>query len=97
MTSQDTVNFTIMAVLSVLMLGEGLVAWRRLRFAGGRAVAVALFVGAAEALCYALVFRASQGPTALRLAAAYAVSGAPLAACWFIFAMRFAGWAVAGR
>ncbi len=91
MTSQDTVNFTIMAVLSVLMLGEGLVAWRRLRFAGGRAVAVALFVGAAEALCYALVFRASQGPTALRLAAAYAVSGAPLAACWFIFAMRFVG------
>jgi PAS domain-containing protein len=88
---QDSVNFAIMLATSALLLTEGLVAWRRLRFAGGRALALALFVGAAEAFCYALVFYAVEGPTMLRLAAVYAVTGPPLATFWFIFAWRFAG------
>jgi PAS domain-containing protein len=87
---QDSVNFAIMLATSALMLTEGLVAWRRLRFAGGRALAVALFVGAVEAFCYALVFH-TQGPAMVRLAATYSVTGPPLATFWFIFAWRFAG------
>ena len=97
MTSQETMNFAIMLAASLLLLAEGLVAVHRFRFAGGPALAIALFVGAAEAFCYALVFHVAEGPTMVRLAAIYAVTGPPLATFWFIFAARFAGARSLGR
>ena len=91
MGHQETVNFIVMLGVSALMAMEALAAWRRLRFAGGRALSLALMVGALESLCYALVFWLGQGPGMVHLAAIYAVTGPLLGAFWLIFAVRFAG------
>ena len=91
MGHQETVNFIVMLGVSALMAMEALAAWRRLRFAGGRALSLALMVGALESLCYALVFSLGKGPGMVHLAAIYAVTGPLLGAFWLIFAVRFAG------
>jgi diguanylate cyclase (GGDEF)-like protein/PAS domain S-box-containing protein len=85
------VNFVVMLAVSALMAVEALLAWRRLRHVGGRALSLALMVGAAEAFCYAAVFSLGHGPGMVHLAAVYAVTGPPMGAFWLVFAVRFAG------
>jgi diguanylate cyclase (GGDEF)-like protein/PAS domain S-box-containing protein len=91
MSRQETVNFVIMLCVSVLMFTEAAVVWRRFRFPGGVAMCLALAVGGAESLCYALVFRFGQGVVMIHLAAIYSVTGPAMGAFWFLFAARFAG------
>ena len=62
MGHQETVNFIVMLCVSALMPMEALAAWRRLRYVGGRALSLALMVGALESLCYALVFLLGEEP-----------------------------------
>jgi N-terminal 7TM region of histidine kinase len=90
-TYQETANFIVMLGVSALMAVEALAAWRRLRFAGGRALSLTLVVGAVESLCYALVFSLGKGLDMLHVAAIYAFTGPLLGAFWLIFAIRFAG------
>ena len=90
MSRQETANLVIMLCVSVLMFSESAVIWRRFRFAGGVAMCLAIAVGAAEALCYALVFRFGHGDVMLHLAAIYAITGPLMGAFWFMFAARFA-------
>ena len=91
MAHQETVNLIVMLSVSALMAAESLAAWRRLRFAGGHALSLALMVGAVESLCYALVFALGEGQAMLHLAAIYAVTSPLTGTFWLIFAVRFAG------
>jgi diguanylate cyclase (GGDEF)-like protein len=91
MSRQETANFIIMLCVSLLMFVESVVVWRRFRFPGGPAMALAMFVGGAESLCYALVFVLGHGPLMRHLAAVYALTGPAIGAFWFVFAAKFAG------
>ena len=58
---------------------------------GGPAMALAMFVGGAEALCYAFVFFLGRGPLMLHLVSIYAATGPALGAFWFVLPAKFAG------